>query len=119
MVVRKITPKYFPERGDIVWLDFDPQRGHEQQGRRPALVLSPSSYNVQTQLACVCPITSVTKHYPFEFPIALGHISGNVLVDQIKSHDWSKRNIAFIEKAPMHIVEEIAEIVSDFIRDAQ
>jgi mRNA interferase MazF len=116
MAVRKVTLKYSPARGDVVWLDFDPQRGHEQKGRRPALVLSPTTYNAQTKLALVCPITSTTKGYPFEFPISLTHISGNVLVDQVKSHDWSKRNVALIEKVPTHITEEIAEIVSDFVR---
>jgi mRNA interferase MazF len=119
MAIRKIKRTYSPERGDIVWLDFDPQRGHEQKGRRPALVLSPTSYNRQTQLVCVCPITKVTKGYPFEFPITLTHIVGNILTDQVKSHDWSERHVAFIEKAPARIMEEVAEIVSDFIRDAQ
>lgn len=118
MGVRTVTKKYTPERGDIVWLDFDPQRGHEQKGRRPALVLSPTHYNLVTRLVCVCPITSITKGYPFEFPITLANISGNILVDQIKSHDWSERRIEFIEKAPTHIVTEVADIVSDFICDA-
>jgi mRNA interferase MazF len=119
MVVRKVKHAYSPERGDIVWLDFDPQRGHEQKGRRPALVLSPTKYNQQTRLVCVCPITKITKGYPFEYPLSLATIAGNILVDQIKSHDWSERQIAFIEKAPSHIVAEVAEIASDFLQDTK
>jgi mRNA interferase MazF len=79
-----------PDAGDIVWLSFDPQVGHEQAGHRPALVLSPAAYNEKTSLMVCCPMTSHTKNYPFEVVIA-GTTSGAVLADQVKSLDWRKR----------------------------
>ena len=84
---------YVPGRGDIVWLDFNPQAGHEQAGRRPALVLSPSSYNERTGLALFCPVTTAVKGYPFEVHLPQGgNITGVVLSDHIKSLDWRARN---------------------------
>jgi mRNA interferase MazF len=82
--------RYVPERGDLLWLTFDPQAGHEQAGRRPALVLSPAAYNRRAKLALVCPITSRAKGYPFEvaLPAALP-LSGVVLADHLKSADWA------------------------------
>ena len=81
---------YVPDAGDIVWLDFDPQTGHEQAGRRPALVLSPASYNDRTSLMVCCPMTTQIKDYPFEVVIA-GKTPGVVLSDQVKSLDWHRR----------------------------
>ena len=90
-----------PERGDIVWLSFDPQAGHEQAGRRPALILSPSSYNRSSGLALVVPITSHVKGYPFEVPLPTGlAVSGVVLADHLKSVDWRARNAERIGAAP-------------------
>ncbi|MFQ5953499.1 MAG: endoribonuclease MazF [Kiloniellales bacterium] len=83
---------YAPERGDIIWLTFDPQAGREQAGRRPALVLSPASYNRRAALALVCPITSRRKGYPFEVSLPAGlAVSGVVLADHLKSIDWTAR----------------------------
>ena len=87
-----MTEAYVPERGDLVWLSFDPQAGHEQAGRRPALVLTRSSYNRRSVLAVVCPVTRTAKGYPFE--VALpdgGPVSGVVLADHIRSVDWEVR----------------------------
>jgi mRNA interferase MazF len=99
---------YVPERGDAVWIDFDPQAGHEQAGRRPALVLSPASYNHKVGLAIFCPITSRIKGYPFEVAIPKEQkISGVILSDQVKSLDWKKRNTAFITKVPIPTVEDV------------
>ena len=82
-----------PGRGDVVWLDFTPQSGHEQAGRRPALVLSPRAYNDKVGLAIVCPITNQQKGYPFEVDIPDGHgVTGVILADQVKSLDWRARN---------------------------
>ena len=81
---------YVPDAGDIVWLSFDPQAGHEQAGHRPAVVLSPSAYNVKTSLMICCPLTSQIKNYPFEVRIA-GASPSAVLADQVKSLDWRKR----------------------------
>ena len=103
---------YVPERGDIVWLDFDPQLGHEQRGRRPALTLSRAAYNGKVGLALFCPITTKVKGYPFEVAVAGKHIAGCVLSDQVKSLDWMVRNIEFIEKLEAERLAEVIENVS-------
>lgn len=84
--------KYVPDRGDVVWIDFNPQAGHEQTGKRPALVLSPKAYNEQVGLMLCCPITTKIKGYPFEVSITAIDRPGVVLSDQIKSVDWRARN---------------------------
>ena len=90
-----------PDRGDLVWLDFDPQAGHEQSGRRPALVLSPVAYNERTGLALCCPITSRVKGYPFEVALPPGiEIDGVVLADQLRSLDWRARHAAVLARLP-------------------
>ena len=82
--------RYVPDAGDIVWLEFDPQAGHEQAGRRPALVLSPAAYNGKTSLMICCPLTTRIKGYPFEVAIG-GRPESVVLADQVKSLDWRAR----------------------------
>lgn len=97
-----------PERGDLVWLTFHPQAGHEQAGRRPAVVLSPAAYNGKVGLALLCPITSRTKGYPFEVPVPDGSpVHGVVLADQIKSLDWRARRAERMGTLPDHLVAEI------------
>ena len=81
---------YVPDAGDIVWISFDPQTGHEQAGHRPAVVLSPAAYNVKTSLMVCCPMTTQIKNYPFEVMIG-GPSPSAVLADQVKSLDWRKR----------------------------
>lgn len=100
---------YVPERGDIVWLSFDPQAGHEQAGRRPALVLSPSSYNRLTGLMLCCPITNQIKGYPFEVAIAGkgAKTTGVALADQVKSLDWEIRKAEKKGTASPEITEEV------------
>ena len=83
---------YVPDQGDLVWLEFDPQSGHEQKGRRPALVLSPASYNLKVGLMLCCPITTKAKSYPFEVEVKTKEVTGVVLADQVKSLDWRARN---------------------------
>lgn len=84
---------YIPERGDVVWIDLAPQAGHEQAGHRPALVLSPASYNGKVGLMLCCPITSQVKGYPFEVAVqGSGSVRGVILADQVKSLDWQARN---------------------------
>jgi len=84
---------YVPDRGDVVWITFNPQAGHEQSGRRPAVVLSPKAYNGKVRLALLCPITSQIKGYPFEVAIPDGlPVNGVILSDQVKSLDWKARN---------------------------
>ena len=106
---------YIPDRGDIVWLDFAPQTGHEQHGKRPAVVLSPQTYNKKSGLALFCPITTKQKGYPFEVKIETGKISGVVLSDQIKSLDWQQRGAEFIAKTTEKEVNEIIKKINALI----
>ena len=89
---------YIPDEGDIVWLEFAPQAGREQSGRRPALVLSPASYNGKTSLMLCCPLTTRIKGYPFEVPIA-GEPKSVVLADHVKNLDWVERKASFKSRA--------------------
>lgn len=99
---------YVPERGDAVWLDFTPQVGREQAGRRPALVLSAGAYNGRVGLAVVCPITSQAKGYPFEVALPVGlPIRGVVLSDQARSLDWRGRQAEFIGRVPGDVLDEV------------
>jgi mRNA interferase MazF len=100
--------EYCPCRGDIVWIRFNPQAGHEQAGLRPAFILSPEAYNRKVGLAILCPITSQVKGFPFEVPIPEGlDATGVVLSDQVKSMDWRARNARFICKAPVATVKDV------------
>ena len=97
-----------PDRGHVVWINLDPRAGHEQRGRRPAIVLSPISYNRKVGLAIMCPITSVVKGYPFEVPIPEGlGVSGVVLADQVKSLDWRARRAEVEQRLPAEIMDEV------------
>ena len=97
-----------PERGHLVWISLDPQSGHEQAGRRPALVLSPASYNGPVGLALFCPITSQAKGYPFEVALPAGlPVSGVVLADHVKCLDWRTRRADYVGQAPEAVVAEV------------
>ena len=101
---------YVPERGDAVWITLDPQAGHEQAGRRPALVLSPSAYNGRVGLALFCPITSQVKGYPFEAPLPAGSpVSGVVGADQVKSLDWRACRAARIGAVSEEVVAQVLQ----------
>jgi mRNA interferase MazF len=103
---------YVPERGDIVWLDFDPQAGHEQSGRRPAFVLSPATYNGKTGLMLCCPITTQVKGYPFEVAVeGSGDMRGVILADQVKSLDWRVRRAERKGKVAKPVLEEVVDKV--------
>ena len=105
-----VEESYVPERGDIVWLRFAPQGGHEQAGHRPALVMSPKIYNEKTSLALFCPITSKVKGYPFEVALpAKSSITGVILSDQVKSLDWRARRARFAGQAPRKVVGEVLD----------
>ncbi|MGB0563805.1 MAG: endoribonuclease MazF [Spirulinaceae cyanobacterium] len=101
---------YIPSRGDIVYLDFEPTRGHEQRGHRPALVMSPLVYNEKSSLALLMPITKQQKGYPFEvlLPPEL-KIEGVILADQVKCLDWRARNIQLVEVAPEMVIEDVQD----------
>ena len=100
--------EYVLERGDVVWITLNPQAGHEQAGRRPAVVLSPVAYNAKVGLAIFCPITSQEKGYPFEVKIPTGlAVTGVVLADQVKSLDWRARNAERMCTLPAAVMTEI------------
>lgn len=103
-----MVTSYVPRRGDVVWLQFDPQAGHEQRGVRPALVLSPVEYNRKTGLMIACPITTKSKGYPFEvaLPPKLP-VAGVALADQLKNLDWAARKAEFKCAVPAEVLEEV------------
>jgi mRNA interferase MazF len=103
-----VSESYIPQRGDIVWVDFSPSIGHEQAGRRPAVVLSSRSYNEPSSLALVCPLTRSVKGYAFEVPIPPGlSVRGVVLADHIRSIDWKTRKVEFMGRRPGSVIEAI------------
>ena len=115
-----MPPEYVPERGDLVWLTFDPQAGHEQAGTRPALVISPASYNRKVGLALFCPVTSQIKGYPFEVSLPAGlEIHGAILSDQIKSLDWRVRRARFAGSVPAQVLEDAAARIMTLLDPAQ
>ncbi len=107
--------KYIPDKGDFVILTFDPQAGHEQMGRRPALVISNKLFNEYTGLALVCPITDTDRNIPFHICIPDAGIAGFVMVDQIKSVDFRARVIQFMEKAPPILMREVMAILEAIV----
>lgn len=125
-----VTDKtYVPDKGDIVWLNFNPQTGHEQAGKRPALlsseaystghavVISPKTYNKKTRLAIFCPITSRIKDYPFEVRLSEDcKIKGVILADQVKNFDWNVRKAEYICKTPNETLEEVINKLSLLIK---
>ena len=103
---------YAPRKGDFIALDFDPQSGHEQQGRRPALVVSNDLFNRRTGLVMACPVTRTDRKYPFHVAIPAGvSVSGFVMVDQIKSLDFRSRDAKRIGKAPDALMDEVLAIL--------
>jgi len=112
-----VTSLYIPAQGDIVWLQFNPQAGHEEAGRRPALVISPKEYNRKVGQALFCPVTSQVKGYPFEVLLPSGlAASGAVLSDQVKSLDWRVRKAKRLCTAPKEVVEEALGKILTLIR---
>jgi mRNA interferase MazF len=108
---------YVPERGDVVWITLNPQAGHEQAGRRPAVVLSPRSYNGKVGLAILCPITSQVKGYPFEVQIPSGlGVRGVILADQVKSLDWRAREAELMCALPAGAIAEVLQKIRVLLR---
>lgn len=107
---------YIPNRGDLVWLDFDPSLGREQQKRRPALILTPAPYHIKTSLAIVVPITSKVKGYRFEVPLPPNcPIQGVILSNSIQSLDWRVRNIDYIDTVPNVIIARVKACYSTIL----
>jgi mRNA interferase MazF len=111
-----VSKPYIPQRGDAVWITLNPQAGHEQAGRRPAVILSPAAYNGRVGLAILCPITSQIKGYPFEVVLPAGlAVTGAILSDQVKSLDWRARNASFICTLPMPTIAEVLQKLNTLV----
>lgn len=103
-------------QGDIIWLDFDPQRGHEQSGRRPALIISNNLFNRYSKMFMVCPITNVDKKHAFHIPLdGSTKINGVILCDQARILDIKARNYTFIERLPQNILDKVKILLIGFI----
>ena len=111
------TDSYIPRRGDVVWISLNPQAGHEQAGRRPAVILSPHAYNAKVGLALLCPITSQAKGYPFEVAVPAGlPISGVVLSDHVRSLDWRARKAEWAFTLPPQTTAEVLAKLQTLLR---
>ena len=106
-----MVARFVPSVGNIIWMDFDPQKGREQARRRPALVLTEQSYNRASGLVVVCPLTSTRKPYPFALPVVVEKIEGAVLVDHLKSMDWAARRATFHSKAEPALLKKVRAYV--------
>ncbi|MFA7308921.1 MAG: endoribonuclease MazF [Patescibacteria group bacterium] len=110
-----MVKKYTPVCGDIVWLDFDPIRGHEQAGLRPAYIVSPETYNSLLGLCLACPITKQVKGYPFEVAYTGKKVKGVILADQVRSIDWNSRHCKFVERADDATIVCVAEFLKHLV----
>lgn len=108
--------KYIPEQGDIVALNFDPQSGHEQKGRRPAIIISNKIFNQHLGLSFACPITNTKRDFPFHIKVESEKVTGYIMSEQLKSIDYKARNIKFIEKADQETINKILGIVDSIIQ---
>lgn len=112
--------RYIPQQGDFVVVNFDPQSGHEQKGRRPALVVSKTPFNRHTGLAMLCPITNTFRNFPFHVALPAGlKLTGTIMVEQIKSVDYASRKAKLVEKAPRALVDEVLSILDACIYDSE
>jgi len=108
--------KYIPEPGDIVALTFDPQSGHKQKGRRPAIIISNKVFNQHLGLAFACPITNTKRDFPFHIEVDSKQLTGFIMVEQMKSIDYTSRKIKFIEKAKQETIDEVLSIVESIMQ---
>ena len=109
--------KYVPSRGDLLWVNFSPQIGHEQASKRPACVVSSKSYNKKSGLVLLCPITSSIKGYPFEVDIVSNKINGVILTDQVRSIDWTARKVTFIDSINKDIIYRVQSNIKALITE--
>jgi mRNA interferase MazF len=111
--------RYAPKQGDFVVVTFDPQSGHEQKGRRPALVVSKTAFNRHTGMAMLCPITNTFRDFPFHVPVSAGSkLTGYIMVEQIKSVDYASRKAKFIAKAPRPVLDQVLGILDACLYDS-
>jgi mRNA interferase MazF len=108
-----VAAEWIPDVGDVIWVDLNPTVGHEQAGKRPALVLSPAAYNAKTSLLVACAMTSEVKGYPFEVTMPDG---GIVLADQLKCLDWRMRNVERKDKAPTEVMAAVRSLLGKFLQ---
>ena len=106
---------YTPDRGDVVWVDLNPTRGHEQKNTRPALVLSPRVYNKKTSLMLAVPVTSLSKGYPFEVKLKGKKVSGTILADQLRTLDWHARRVRYVERATDVVIKDVQARVTSLV----
>ncbi|MGI8668517.1 MAG: type II toxin-antitoxin system PemK/MazF family toxin [Aridibacter sp.] len=112
-----MAKRYIPEKGDFITLSFDPQSGHEQKGRRPAIVVSNFLFNKTTGMAIVCPITNTNRRIPFHLSVPnSGSLTGFVMVEQVKSIDFKSRRAKFVEKAPQELIDDVLAIIDVCIK---
>lgn len=110
-------PRYIPQKGDFLTLSFDPQAGHEQKGRRPALVVSNDLFNKHTGLAIVCPVTNTDRNFPFHLAVPSGSsLTGFVMVEQVKSIDYTVRRAKFVESVSREFVEDVLDLMDACLR---
>lgn len=110
-------PRYVPRKGDFITLSFDPQAGHEQKGRRPALVVSNDVFNKHTGLSIVCPVTNTDRNFPFHLAVpSSSSLTGFVMVEQVKSIDYAVRRAKFVEHGPKDFVEEVLDLIEACLR---
>ncbi|WP_419768825.1 type II toxin-antitoxin system PemK/MazF family toxin [Arcobacter sp.] len=110
-----MVKSYIPQKGDLVLLNFDPQTGHEQKGRRPALVVSNSSFNKKLGLTIVCPITNTDRNFPFHIKLNATNLTGFIMTEQIKSIDYNARKIKFVEKVDEKVLNKVLGITKSII----
>jgi mRNA interferase MazF len=110
-----MVEKYIPKKGDLVILTFDPSAGHEQQGRRPALIISNEVFNKYVGLAVACPITNTDRNFPFHIAVDSEKLSGFIMTEQIKSIDYKVRKVKFVEKASSEVMNKVLGIVESIV----
>ncbi len=107
-----VSNKYVPQKGDLITLQFNPQAGHEQQGRRPALVISNQTFNRAVGMVVVCPLTNTEREIPFHIPVPKGiGLTGYVMVEQVKSVDFKARNARYVADAPLSLISEVLAVL--------
>ncbi|MDD5160000.1 MAG: type II toxin-antitoxin system PemK/MazF family toxin [Sulfuricurvum sp.] len=110
-----MVDKYIPQKGDLVILTFDPQAGHEQQGRRPALIISNDLFNERVGLAIACPITNTDRNFPFHVAVNSEHLSGFIMSEQVKSIDYNARKVKFVTKVDDEVLNHVLGLVESIL----
>jgi len=110
-----VVKEYIPKKGDLVILTFDPSAGHEQQGRRPALIISNEVFNKHVGLAIACPITNTDRNFPFHVKVESDNLTGFIMTEQVKSIDYNVRKVKFVERVSDEVMEKVLGIVESVV----